>query len=204
MTSEEPGSADAPREATVAPAMTPAMAPAAPPLPTALADIWWLARGQQVTGPYTPDQLRRLADLGHLLPQDQLRRHVGDSWTPWQARASELGLTTSPSAATIPSAPPIVPMAVPVAPPAPQPGERVLEYVVPIHVGPFALLAGYAGLIGLGCLPLGPVAIVLGVMGLKRLRPGQPGAFRCWTGIVLGFIGSAFLVIVIGAYVANR
>jgi hypothetical protein len=193
MSTEEPG----------VPTPTPPEPPTPPAAPTS-PSVWWLARGQTVFGPYLPEQLRRLADLGHLEPRDQLRRHVGDEWTPWIARAAELGLTTTPSASTVPEAPPVAPMAVPVSPAVPTPEDRLLGYVVPIHVSPLALVAGYAGLISPGCVPLGPVAIVCGILGLRRLKSGQPGAFRCWTGIVLGFIGSVLLVIALVALLSKR
>ncbi len=59
--------------------------------------------------------------------------------------------------------------------------------LIPYKNGP-ALTAYYLGILSLVCCPLGVVAMVLGILGLKK-RAQQPevkGSVHAWIGIVLG------------------
>ncbi len=61
------------------------------------------------------------------------------------------------------------------------------------------IAAGYIGLISLLAFPLGPVAIVLGVQGLRAARrQGSHGRGRAIFGIVTGCIGSVLGILVLG------
>lgn len=85
--------------------------------------------------------------------------------------------------------------------------------IIPYKNGP-ALAAYYVGIVSLLCcfvgLPVGIVAIVLGVMGLQK-RAKQPevkGSVHAWIGIVCGVIstiGAIFaLIAIIGGVMAGQ
>ncbi len=71
-----------------------------------------------------------------------------------------------------------------------------LELVVPVNVAPLALLAGDEGFGAGFCLPA-PIALGLGVMALKDLekRPDRTGKGRAWFAIVMGAVGTLFLLV---------
>ena len=72
--------------------------------------------------------------------------------------------------------------------------------LIPIRPAPCSLISGYIGLLGwFLCRLPGPVAIVLGIIGLKRLKQNARlnGRPRAWTGIVLGFLQTALIVFVV-------
>lgn len=75
--------------------------------------------------------------------------------------------------------------------------DPALKYVVPIGASLWAILAGYAGLISLGCCPLGPFAVIFGILGIRDIRrnPQKHGMVRCVLGIVFGLIGTVGLAI---------
>jgi hypothetical protein len=77
-----------------------------------------------------------------------------------------------------------------------KPGEGdVTGGIIPYKNGP-ALAAYYIGIVSMLCcfagLPVGIVAVVLGIMGLKK-RARQPevkGSVHAWIGIICGVIGT--------------
>lgn len=62
----------------------------------------------------------------------------------------------------------------------------------------WSVIAGYLGLVSLACLPLGPLAIAAGVMGLRQIRvaSASAGRVRAWVGIITGVAGSLGLLFV--------
>ena len=67
---------------------------------------------------------------------------------------------------------------------------------------PPALIAYYLAIFGLVpgfCLVLSPAAVVLGIVGLKRIQstPGLPGKAHALIGIILGGIVTAICVVVV-------
>jgi hypothetical protein len=62
----------------------------------------------------------------------------------------------------------------------------------------WSVVAGYLGLVSLACLPLGPLAIAAGVMGLRQIRvaSASAGRVRAWVGIITGVAGSLGLLFV--------
>ena len=73
---------------------------------------------------------------------------------------------------------------------------------------PPALLAYYMAIFGLipgFCLILGPAALVLGIVGLNKIKaqPSLPGKVHAWIGVVLGGLISlaclAFIILIIYA-----
>ena len=80
--------------------------------------------------------------------------------------------------------------------------DNVVENVVP-YKNIAALTSYYTGVFSIipvvGAL-LGPVALITGVLGLKKVKenPESKGGFHCWVGIVLGALVSlAHLAIVV-------
>ncbi len=74
-----------------------------------------------------------------------------------------------------------------------------LHWVVPAGRSWQTIAAGYVGLISLVAFPLGPIAIALGVLGLRAAnRQGSHGRGRAVFGIVAGCIGSLVGILVLG------
>ncbi len=74
-----------------------------------------------------------------------------------------------------------------------------LHWVVPTGRSWQTITAGYVGLVSLLAFPLGPVAIVLGVLGLRAAgQQGSHGRGRAIFGIVTGCLGSFFGILVLG------
>lgn len=75
----------------------------------------------------------------------------------------------------------------------------VLHWVVPVGRSGASIAAGYVGLVSLVVWPVGPVAIGLGVWGLRKARAGGHGSGRSVFAIVAGALGSALM----GLYLAG-
>ena len=115
-------------------------------------------------------------------------------------------------AAWTPQTVPLPPAQGPAAWPAPAPGtqltavwppapvgdaggtapDQALHWLLPVGRSWQSVLAGYVGIFALFLWALGPVAIVLGVLGLRRARTGGHGSGRAWFAIVAGVLGSVF------------
>lgn len=100
-----------------------------------------------------------------------------------------------------PSAPPITP---PWPSPAPPPDDGVATLIP--YRNPHALIGYYTSIGSL--LPLlgaiaGPVAIVLGIIGLQKRKadPRKKGSVHAWIAIILGSIGTLISVGCIGAII---
>ena len=67
---------------------------------------------------------------------------------------------------------------------------------------PPALLAYYFAIFGLVpgfCLFLGPAAMVMGIVGLNRIKanPGLPGRAHAWIGVIIGGITTLICIAII-------
>ncbi|WP_456845857.1 DUF2510 domain-containing protein [Cellulomonas sp. P5_C6] len=69
---------------------------------------------------------------------------------------------------------------------------HTLHWLIPVGRSWESILAGYLGLAALAIWVLGPVAIGLGVLALRRARTGGHGSGRAWFAIVGGVLGSLF------------
>lgn len=81
-----------------------------------------------------------------------------------------------------------------------------LKLLVPIGTSPTAIAAGYLGLFSLFCGLLGPIAIVVGIVGLRqgKKHPESAGTARCIVGIALGAVSTLILfAILIAVLVSN-
>lgn len=81
----------------------------------------------------------------------------------------------------------------PVSNPADNAGMRL---VLPVGRSGLAIAAGYAGLFALAMFPA-PIALILGIAALNELKrkPELHGAGRAWFGIIMGTLGTIWLLI---------
>jgi hypothetical protein len=81
-----------------------------------------------------------------------------------------------------------------------------LRMVVPIGQSPLALISGYLGLISLAFCFLGPVAVILGILGIRQIRnnPHMHGSYRAIIGIALGAISTVGLIAILVAIAVDR
>jgi hypothetical protein len=129
-------------------------------------------------GPAGMDLLVRWASEGRLGPDSVLIPSDG---------TAELAAGDVPELRQFVMAPPIVRGVVP------EPPDDAVSGLIPYRNGP-ALAGYYAGigsLIPFVGLALGPAAIVLGVMGLRKYKrePRVKGGAHAWAAVVLGVIG---------------
>ncbi len=77
--------------------------------------------------------------------------------------------------------------------------DLALKMIVPIGRSGYAIAAGYAGLISLGCCPLGPVAVLLGILAFRDIKrnPHLGGKGRAIFGIVTGIVGAVGLILMV-------
>lgn len=82
--------------------------------------------------------------------------------------------------------------------------------IVPLGVSPLSLAACYIGIIGLCLWFPAPIALVCGILALRRRKP-NPGSYgsvtsdvRAWIGVVLGGIGTLLLLGVGVLFVLDR
>lgn len=68
--------------------------------------------------------------------------------------------------------------------------------LIPVGRSPWAIAAGYLGLLSLLGLPA-PIALAVGIVAVIDIRknPDRHGMGRAIFGIVMGLLGSAFLVL---------
>ncbi|KGM13695.1 hypothetical protein N869_11500 [Cellulomonas bogoriensis 69B4 = DSM 16987] len=70
-----------------------------------------------------------------------------------------------------------------------------MHWLLPVGRSWQSVAAGYVGLVALGLWILGPVAIALGAVALRRARDGGHGRGRAIFGILTGAVGTVALVI---------
>jgi hypothetical protein len=90
-------------------------------------------------------------------------------------------------------------------PPRPAADDPALRLVIPIGQSPWAVAAGYVGLFSIAICFLGPVAVLLGILGLRQIKrnPQMHGGYRAIVGIVLGALSSLGFVAMIIAILAE-
>lgn len=136
-------------------------------------DAWFYGEGASRVGPVPSAELERLIITGAL----------NHSTKVWSQRTGWLSLDDALRGASYgPNA----------MPPPPD-----MAFIAPTsNTSGMSLVAGYIGIVGCFFAPIGPIAIVLGVMGLLDLKkhPEKIGKARAITGIVLGGVGTALLL----------
>ena len=70
--------------------------------------------------------------------------------------------------------------------------DEALHWILPVGRSWQSVVAGYLGIVALFVWVLGPVAILLGVLGLRQARTGGRGSGRAWFAIVAGVLGCIF------------
>ena len=70
--------------------------------------------------------------------------------------------------------------------------DETLHWLLPVGRSWESILAGYVGIAALFIWVLGPVAILLGVLALRRARTGGRGSGRAWFAVVAGVLGCVF------------
>lgn len=65
-----------------------------------------------------------------------------------------------------------------------------LHWIVPVGRSGASIAAGYVGLVALAIWPVGPLAIGLGIWGLRKARAGGHGSGRSVFAIVAGTLGT--------------
>lgn len=95
----------------------------------------------------------------------------------------------------------------PLPSPGPPPAPRSTPaWLLPTNVSGWAVASGYLGLITFVFLGIpGPFALASGILGLRQIRrrPGLNGKVRAWVGITFGTLGTALLVLIAIALLAE-
>ena len=137
-------------------------------------DAWFYRVGESQLGPVPVIELQRLMGSGQIGPSVALWREGMPGWVP----ASHV--------------------------PALTPSEGGLQFLVPTgRTSGLSMTAGYLAIFGFFFPPLAPVALVLGILGVRDLRrhPQKNGWGRAITGIVLGGLVTLGLLFVLGVIV---
>ena len=81
-----------------------------------------------------------------------------------------------------------------------------VRMLIPIGRSVHSIIAGYLGLLSLGCCPLGPFAILFGILAIVDIKkhPKKGGIVRAIVGIVLGVIGTLGLVALLFAWASGE
>ncbi|HEY3436528.1 MAG TPA: hypothetical protein VGK35_02455, partial [Actinotalea sp.] len=82
------------------------------------------------------------------------------------------------------------------------PGDA-MHWIVPIGRSGASIAAGYVGLVSLFVWVLGPVAIGLGIWGLRKARTGGHGSGRSVFGIVTGVLATIVGVVVLAGWLTG-
>ena len=76
--------------------------------------------------------------------------------------------------------------------------------MIPINRSGWAIAAGYVALFTIPFVFVGPIAILLGILGLNAIKknPGKVGKGRCWFALIYGLIGTLILAWFISRFIA--
>lgn len=79
-----------------------------------------------------------------------------------------------------------------------------MRWVLPVGQSVWSIIAGYLGLFSVLCFPA-PLALLFGVIAVIHLRknPRMSGWGRAIFGLVMGAIGSVFLMMAVIAMIAG-
>jgi hypothetical protein len=102
------------------------------------------------------------------------------------------------------STPPTTPQPTP-TPPVKSTEEKVIEWVVPINRSGWAIAAGYVALFNLPFAFLGPISVILGIIGLlDAKKKNKRGKGRALFAIIYGAIATAILIWIIVSVASQR
>ena len=74
------------------------------------------------------------------------------------------------------------------------------DHLIPVK-NPKALIAYYFGVFGIPFIPLGPIALVLGIMGARDAKSLGVGRTHAWVGIILGGLETLVILFIITAII---
>ena len=140
-------------------------------------DAWFYRVGDSQLGPVPMVELQRLLGTGQIGPSVALWRQGLAEWVP----ASQVPALMQP--------------------------EGGVQFLVPTaRTSGLALTAGYLGIFGFFFPPLAPVALALGIMGVRDLKRHREknGWGRAITGIVLGGLLSLGLLVLLGVIIFKK
>ena len=82
--------------------------------------------------------------------------------------------------------------------------DPVMRMVLPVGLSGWAIAAGYLGLISVLCVPA-PLALITGILAIREIsrNPRKHGMGRALLGIVMGSLGTVFLLITVIALIAS-
>lgn len=187
---------------------------------------WFHARGGAQQGPVSGDELKRLAESGVLGPHDLVWREGMAQWQPAQAATGFFAVAALPPpqfpyGPPSPAAPPYAPPGAPLPgyyaagahpqpypqqyPPAPAIGDNAgVRMLLPVGRSGWAIAAGYLGLFSvLGCVA--PFALVVSIIAIRDIKahPDRRGMGRAVFGLVMGILGTIFLMVAVVALVSE-
>ena len=72
-----------------------------------------------------------------------------------------------------------------------------MRFLIPVNPSGWAIAAGYLGLFSVLCV-FAPLALIAGFLGLQDIKknPQKTGKGRAWFGVVMGTLGTVFLIII--------
>lgn len=157
---------------------------------------WYYSKGQTRMGPLNWDALVRLAGDGVVSPTDLVWSEGMPDWV----QASQVPGLAGP--------PPLPPQAY-----APRPGtspqknlgdDPAMRMLIPVGRSGWAIAAGYLGLFSFLILPA-PIALITGILAIRDIRshPDRHGMGRAIFGIVMGVLGTGFLIVSVIAAIRN-
>jgi hypothetical protein len=81
--------------------------------------------------------------------------------------------------------------------------DPAMRMLLPVGLSGWAIVAGYLGLISVLAVP-GPFAVLTGILAIREMRrnPKKHGMGRAIFGIVMGSIGTIFLLLILVGLVA--
>jgi hypothetical protein len=89
-----------------------------------------------------------------------------------------------------------------------QPGlgdDPAMRMLLPVGLSGWAIAAGYLGLISVLCFPA-PLALLTGILAIREIsrNPKKHGMGRALLGIVMGSLGTVFLIITVVALLVSN
>jgi len=144
---------------------------------------WFYGVGTQHVGPMDAATFMATVRNGTIRAQTPVWSAGMDRWLP-ASSLPQLTEALQHAQSISPETPPIHPG--PLGTRAPFTDNGML-WILPVGRSPFALIAGYLGLLSLLGV-FAPFAILLGILALRQIKqnPHMHGAGRAWFGIVMG------------------
>lgn len=94
---------------------------------------------------------------------------------------------------------PVVPQTANTLQPVAAERDRGLEMVIPINRSGWSIAAGYVALFNIPFVFMAPIALILGIVGLKDIKknPSRAGRGRCWFAVIYSIIAIVLFAVII-------